>query len=691
MTEQTQADRRLRHLYEISTHLTRFEGVGRTLADVVAVAARALPVRTAVLILEGRDGISTHLWKTEDVDAPRAAEAIDRARAAYGWFRGSPPPRDRDGQAPSVRGLAAPTDDVAASSVAYDPRYLALPLVVERGRVFGVLQLEGAGGLDEDDLFFVNAAANQIAVAIDRQRATDDAEARARTQLAFTRALTDSVGEGIMATDTDGLITFLNPAAEELLGWSESDVLGRPSFAILHVQTGEGAGLGSADCPLARALATGKRAVCDDHAFLARDGVAFPVSYIAGPIRAEGRVSGACVVFRDVLALKRSERDQRFLASASAALANSLHHRDTLAALVRCAVPSFADICFVEDIDADTRRPTARARALTSAGAVLVEDVSEETIADLTDDPGHAALLRASGARSILVVALSVRGHAFGVLVLAMAASGRRYTSEDIWLADELAHRAAAVLDNARLHRALEGAVQDRQDILEVVSHDLRSPLNTVSMAAASLLEGDPELDRRRADRNTIEMIARAAQRMTRMTHDLLDVASIEAGRLAVDARSTAVAQILAEATEAMAEPAKAGALELVARPIAPDLLVQCDRDRIHQVMANLVGNAIKFTPPGGSIALSAEPEGAFVRFAVADSGPGIAEHLRAHVFERYRQAAETASQGRGLGLFITKGIVEAHGGTIDVDTAVGRGTTIVFRLPREPTVGDPE
>jgi signal transduction histidine kinase len=132
-----------------------------------------------------------------------------------------------------------------------------------------------------------------------------------------------------------------------------------------------------------------------------------------------------------------------------------------------------------------------------------------------------------------------------------------------------------------------------------------------------------------------------------------------------------------------MGRLAATSSVELVASAGDPLLLVRCDHDRILQALSNLVSNAIKFTPAGGRIDLSVETTEGFVRFAVSDTGSGIAAELVPRLFERYRQAAETSSMGRGLGLFITKGIVEAHGGGIDVESAPGRGTTVFFGLPR--------
>jgi signal transduction histidine kinase len=188
-------------------------------------------------------------------------------------------------------------------------------------------------------------------------------------------------------------------------------------------------------------------------------------------------------------------------------------------------------------------------------------------------------------------------------------------------------------------------------------------------------------------DSRMVDVIGRAADRMSRMTRDLLDVSSIEANQLSVDPQPTRVATIVHDLVEAVEGTAKDRSLELCVKDADPTLVAHCDRDRILQVLTNLVGNAVKFTPPGGRIDVSIEPAGDLVRFVVSDTGSGIAPELLPHVFERNRQAPETAAQGRGLGLFITKGIVEAHGGRIRVQSAVGAGTDFEFSVPRARTV----
>jgi len=177
--------------------------------------------------------------------------------------------------------------------------------------------------------------------------------------------------------------------------------------------------------------------------------------------------------------------------------------------------------------------------------------------------------------------------------------------------------------------------------------------------------------------------IRRSADRMNRLILNLLDVASIEAGRLVIEKKRDRVGSLVRDAIEMQQVLATAKTLALEAKIAAPDdLEVMCDRERLLQVFANLIGNAIKFTPEGGSITVGVEARGPEVRFAVNDTGPGILEDALPHVFDRFWQAQKTARLGTGLGLSIAKGIVEAHGGRIWVESQLGIGTKFFFTLP---------
>jgi PAS domain S-box-containing protein len=219
-------------------------------------------------------------------------------------------------------------------------------------------------------------------------------------------------------------------------------------------------------------------------------------------------------------------------------------------------------------------------------------------------------------------------------------------------------------------------AIRSRDDLLATVSHDLRGPLGVVSMAAATLAAGAPSA-------RALAAIERAVARMTKLIQDLLDMASIESGHLSVEPAPLVVAEVIEEAVDSIQAGAAAKRLSVATELDAARLAVNGDRGRVLQVLGNILGNAVKFTPEQGRISVRARAtDERAVSFAISDTGPGIdAAHLP-HVFDRFWQARETARAGTGLGLAICKGIVQQHGGRIWVESQVGVGTTFYFTLP---------
>jgi signal transduction histidine kinase len=211
------------------------------------------------------------------------------------------------------------------------------------------------------------------------------------------------------------------------------------------------------------------------------------------------------------------------------------------------------------------------------------------------------------------------------------------------------------------------------------VSHDLKSPLTAIQLSAASAARAFEKHDAAGAQRH-LEGVYRGTRRAHRLVQDLLDMASIRAGRLAVRlAREDGHALLAdaAQAHEALAREKEVGLL--VEGPVG--VAVECDRDRVLQVLSNVIGNAMKFCPSGGRVALSLEPGERHATFTVRDTGPGIQPELLPHVFDAYWSTARSRREGTGLGLFISKGIVEAHGGRMWIESRVGEGTTVRFTL----------
>jgi len=269
------------------------------------------------------------------------------------------------------------------------------------------------------------------------------------------------------------------------------------------------------------------------------------------------------------------------------------------------------------------------------------------------------------------------------VLSIVSCRADRKYATEDLALALELARRASLALDNARLYEVAQRAIRTRDQVLGIVAHDLRNPLGTILMQASLLRPpGGDQAHRSRAPADRIE---RAASRMNRIIQDLLDVACMEAGRLAITPARVGTRELISESVEAQKQLAASASLEL-ALEITEDLPdIWADRDRLHQVFENLIGNAVKFTEQGGRIVAGASSQGEKVLFWVKDTGPGIAAENLPLVFERHWQAPHVAGRGAGLGLPIVKGIVEGHGGRIWVESTLGVGTTFFFTIPRAP------
>lgn len=227
--------------------------------------------------------------------------------------------------------------------------------------------------------------------------------------------------------------------------------------------------------------------------------------------------------------------------------------------------------------------------------------------------------------------------------------------------------------------RGAETLAQARADVLGIVAHDLRSPLSAIASSSGLLLEYDelPTAQRRKM----LEVMQRAARRMNRLIGDLLDVTQLQAGRLSLDLSDIDARKVVREAEETLRPSAAERGIDLLLQPPEHECFVRADEGRLLQVIGNLVGNALKFTAMGGSVTLSARPSEFEVIFSVADNGPGIPPEHQVHLFDSFWQARNADRRGVGLGLSITKDIVNALGGRLWVESTVGVGSTFSFAL----------
>ncbi|MGK3968561.1 ATP-binding protein [Sorangium sp. So ce118] len=307
---------------------------------------------------------------------------------------------------------------------------------------------------------------------------------------------------------------------------------------------------------------------------------------------------------------------------------------------------------------------------------------------EIASDPTCADVLSRAPAelhpRSLVAAPLRGRdGQCIGSVQLLDRRDGPFVESDEVLLT-QLAQSASVALENARLYNEAQAATRARDDLLAIVSHDLRNPLNTIAITA-SLLRSDL-LQRKDGEEDDavqlVDRMDRGIQRMTRLIEDLLDASRIEAGRLVVSPRVERGGALVREALEAAASLAEAKGCRVTQGPLDAGLEVLADRDRVLQVFSNLLGNALKFTPKGGVVSVSLCRVADLARFSVADTGPGISPEHQPHLFDRYWKASQESRTGAGLGLYIARGIVEAHHGTVAVESTLGQGTTIHFSLP---------
>jgi len=386
-------------------------------------------------------------------------------------------------------------------------------------------------------------------------------------------------------------------------------------------------------------------------------------------------------------ASRHAEERQQFLAEASRSLGSSLDCSQVLATIARLSVPALGDSCVVYEVaENHLHRVTVQPGPLQSGPSAPLAIPAE--IADLLHREGPRmyqpvpqalAMLLAPGTTGgpIVLAPLRTRQRPVGLLVIGAAPSTQE-RSPPAELIEEFARRAAIALDNAQLYRAAQRATATREQVLAIVSHDLKNPIAVIQMGAELLRRSDPAPSVRRQ----LDAIERSLETMNHLIADLLDMATIQGGHLAVNLEPGRADELVAEVITLHESLAAAHGIRLAAGSVSSELVVRADHQRLQQVFGNLVGNAIKFSPRDSTITVDAAARDSEVVFSVADQGPGVAPDEMSKIFEPYWSGQRHGKKSTGLGLFISQGIVRAHGGRIWVESQPGRGSTFHFALP---------
>ncbi|WP_257461516.1 PAS domain S-box protein [Archangium lipolyticum] len=520
---------------------------------------------------------------------------------------------------------------------------------------------------------------------------------RATTQR--LEAILETAVDGILTIDEWGRIQSINPATVRIFGHPPEQLLGRDIRHLVPEPFSSGnLQPGACKAPGGTREVRGRR----------EDGSHFPLELSVSETRlSQGRFF-TCIV-RDITARKRAEEAQALFVRVGTLLSQSLDVHTTLESLASLVVSHLADYCVLfllgEDgqlrrLELTARDPEMQAlihraqpvpaqvastspvvRALEGGVPQAVPKVTPEWLDAIASNAEHRALLEGLAPKSALMVPLVARGRKLGVIAFAWTQFRPTCATTDQEVALGVADRAAMALDNARLYQEAQEAIRVREDVVAIVSHDLRTPLNAITLSATSLLKRG-NLDAHTA--KATHRIRSAADRAGRMIRDLLDfnqarMRGIPTHRGPLDFHE----QVLRVVKEVrLAHPDRH-----IAFHSSGEGWGEWDGDRLAQVVTNLVGNALQHGPAGSPVRVSTRSEDSSVLLEVHNENVGraIPPEVLAKLFEPYRRGPEAgAGQGSlGLGLFITRQIVLAHGGSIDVRSTPEEGTTFTVRLPR--------
>ncbi|HEU5099653.1 MAG TPA: ATP-binding protein [Roseiflexaceae bacterium] len=410
---------------------------------------------------------------------------------------------------------------------------------------------------------------------------------------------------------------------------------------------------------------------------------------------------------------ERAEQALRLLAEASSVLAEPIEYEERLSKVARLAVPTIADWCVIDVFEEsgrlrrvaiaagdpmqevherelqrryplDAELPAGAPSVIQARQPELYAEIPDQLLVAAARDETHLAMLRSRGLKSCISLPLEARDRMLGALTIATAGSERRYSRVDLPLAEDLGRRIAVAIDNARLYRAAQESIRMRDIFLSVAAHELRTPLTS--------LLGYTQLVERRAarnstvadrDRQALRVVADQALRLSKMVTSLLDISRLQLGQLSIEPVPLDLGQLAERLVRETRPLLSQHTIEYIGAGAPAQ--ISGDELRLEQALQNLIQNAVKYSPNGGAITVRVEQDDGKASVSVTDAGIGIPPEALPRLFHRFYRAPNVDPQhisGLGVGLYVVKEIVALHGGTIDVRSEVGAGSTFMFTIP---------
>lgn len=476
----------------------------------------------------------------------------------------------------------------------------------------------------------------------------------------------ESAFDAIVLTDEKFVIQFVNKQVLNWFGYTLTELIGRPieilipeRFREVHVKQRNEYAVHPVPRGMGRNLDLwGRR----------KDGSEFSVDISISPVHTENGLSISAVI-RDISDKKLIENQQNFLLKTNEILSETMDYQERLQRIANIIVPELADWCAVSILEDDQLKLKAIAPHPTEIKPNFSLESSDSEL----------------NQKKFISLPLTARGKWIGTITMTMSESGRVFSRDELIFAQLVAIRCAMSADNARLFQEAQNAISVREDVVTIVSHDLKNPLSSILLSAHSMEkqkpEGITEEDWGKLQKK-INIIKNSTNRAITLINNFLDLSKIESGTLQLEKANTDAIAMTSSIVNMLKLLATEKGVQLRLDFSNPHLSITCDENKISQVLSNLIGNSLKFTPKGGNIDVKVTSDENFLYFSIHDTGKGISSNDLPHIFDRFWQATDTQKLGNGLGLSIAKAIVKAHNGKIWVESELGLGSTFHFALP---------